>query len=298
MELTSSTYSLSTLTPIKFTYKFNKEEKLTNDFVVYNNGCSYYTHRALLCAQDVVLSKKNLLAITDNISLKDIFHSDSTQIDVGAIAGSLYLKTFTNLYIKSRDKKNVYIGGAGTPLLITVAPIANKTVELFVDRTKRIMIDEAYPYTARISEDILTEETLYRQRFEIDYKNGQACFKVKTKEGHRFLSYGVDKIVRAVGLSLNETVINSYLFKTEFVSSNGMFYDFDAKASEVKYFNELATFVNQQNVNIKDEQESNTHLLISCTTNDIALSGEVPINIALLKSNFSSSGTYSTKQSL
>lgn len=289
------THSLSALSPVKFTYKFNKEEKLTGNLVTYNNGCSYYTHGALQSAQDVALSKKNLLVITNNMPLKEIFNTDSSEISIGTIPLTLYLKTPANQYVKYINK-NIYAGGIGDFLQISVVPIANKIVELVIDKTKKIIIDELYPYTARISEDILTEDKINRQRFEVDYKDNKISFKTKTKEGYRFLSYGADKTIRAVGLMLNETVVNPYLFTAEFVCDSEIFYDFNARTSEVKYFNDLGSFINQKNLNIKEEKESNPHLLISCTTQDISLSGEVPINIALLKSNFSSSGTFSTKQ--
>lgn len=289
-----NTYSLSALTPVKLTYKFNNEEKLSNTLTSLNNGFSFYTHDALISAQDVVMSNHNLLILTNKIPLRTVFDVDSSVVNVGKIAGSLYLKS-SGRYI-TFTKNDVYCGGTGNKLLITISPIEGNIVELVVDTTKRIMIDEEYPYTARISSDILIASKIYRQRFEMDLRDGRCLFKVLTNEGPRFLSYGADNVVRAVGIMLNEFKINSYLFDTEFTSNENVLCGFDAKTSEVKYFNEFASFSNQKTVSIKTEEQTDTHLLISCATSTLATSAEVPVNIALTKTNFSSSGTYSTKQ--
>ena len=296
MAFTSITRSLSALSPVKLTYKFNKEEKLSNNLTSLNNGLSFYKHGVLLNAKDAVFSNHNLLVLTDNISLKDAFEVDSLDVPVGTIAGSMYLKDSSGrraTYIKG----NICMGGTGKDLIITVVPIENNIVELIVSETKKIMIDEEYPYTAKISSDILVDDKIYRQRFEMDMKDDLCTFKVMTKEGYRFLSFGVDNVLRAVGIMLNEIKVNSYLFVADFVTNQNLHCGFDAKTSEIKYYNEFALFSNKKTVNIKTEQESNTNLLISCATLTLAMSAEVPVNIALTKSNFSSSGSYSTKQS-
>jgi len=296
MGLTPITHSLSALTPVKFTYKFNKEEKLSSVNSSFSNGFKYIKHEAFENFHDAALSKRNCLILTNNKPLKDVFESDSRQIDIGAIAGCIFLKTSLGKYITTLSN-SIYVGGIGQKLFVTVVPISDNTVELKISKTQFIQIDKEYPYTAKISEEILDGDDLKRQRFELDYQNGLISFKTLTKEGYRYLSYGVDQTVRAVGLMLNETVVNSYLFIPEFVSENGLYYNFDAKTSEVKYYNELNSFADRYNLNIKEEQESDTNLLISCTTTDIALSASVAVNIAITKTNFSSSGSYSTKRS-
>lgn len=293
----TTTHSLSALIPVKFTYKFNKEEKLSGITSSFNNGFGYIKHDAFENFHDAALSKRNCLILTNNKPLKDVFESDSKQIDIGTVAGCMFLKTSSGKYATTLSN-NIYIGGIGEKLFVNVIPISDNTVELKISKTQFIQIDKEYPYTARISEEILDGDDLKRQRFELDYKDGLVSFKTLTIEGYRYLSYGVDQTVRAVGLMLNETIVNPYLFIPEFVSENGLYYDFDAKTSEVKYYNELNSFADRYNLNIKEEQESDTNLLISCTTADIALSASVAVNIALTKTNFSSSGSYSTKRSL
>ncbi len=159
-------------------------------------------------------------------------------------------------------------------------------------------MDAEYPYTVRVTDNILDSSNLNRQRFVYDYKDKKLSFRTLTKEGWRFLSAGIDQTVRAVGLILNETKVNSYFFTPQFVSTDNIYYNFDAKSSEVKYFNDLPSYNNKENVAIRAEQESNTNLLITCPTTEIAKTTEAKVNIALTKSNFSSTGSYVTKKTL
>lgn len=295
MGFTSTTHSLSALAPVKFTYNFNKEEKLSSVTSSFNNGFRYTKHEAFEHFQDAMFSKRNCLILTDSKPLKEVFESDSKQIDIGTVAGCMFLKTSSGKYVTTLAN-NLYIGGIGERMFLNVVPISDNIVELKTSKTDFVQVDKEYPYTARISNEPLDGNDLVRQRFELEYKDGLVSFKTLTIEGYRYLSYGVDQTVRGVGVMLNETVVNPYLFVAEFVSENGLHYNFDAKTSEVKYFNDFASFADKATVNIKNEQETDTNLLVSCTTTDIALSGEVHINIALAKTNFSSSGSYSNKR--
>ena len=297
MEFSSSTHSLSSIEPVKFTYKFNKEEKMSNKLSSFRNGFRYYKHDVLDKFKDAALSKKNCLILTNSISLKDVFESDSKQLNVGTIAGSLFLKTLNNEYIKVLDNE-LFIGGVGENAIITIFPLGNSIVELKIANTnRRIEIEENYPYQAKVSEDILDTQDIHRQRFEVDYANGQIYFKTKTKEGYRFLSYSAqDRKVRAVGVMFNDLSVSPYFWNTEFLSSqDGLYYNFNAITNEVKYYNYLNTFVNKQNINVKQQKEKNTSLLLSYATIMAAVSGEVPINISLTKTNFTSVGTYLTR---
>lgn len=287
-------HSLSALRPVKLVYEFNNQEKLTANLSTYQNGFSYYKHDALENAQDAVFSNKTCVIVTDNIPLKQVFDSDSKLITVGTIAGTFYLKLGDKTLTHSGDQ--VYVGGTGTPLLISLVPLGNNTVELKFGKTHYLQVDSEYPYTLRVTDNILDDNDIKRQRFVYDYKDRKLSFRTLTKEGWRFLSAGVDQTVRAVGLILNETKVNSYFFDPEFISTEAVNYNFDATNTEVKYYNELPSYDNRQTVAVKDAQESNTNLLITCPTSEIAKSTEAKINIALTRSNFSSTGSYVTKQ--
>lgn len=292
-------HSLSALKPVKFVYKFNKAEKFTGTLSTFKNGFEYYTHEGLDNFQDAALSNKTCLILTDNIELKTLFESDSRYINVGSIAGCLYLKDSNNRYVTT-SSGGIYVGGTGEKLFINIIPIDTNLVELKIGKDSYIHIDEEYPYTARVSKEVLDDASLYRQQFELDYKDNLIAFKTLTKEGWRYLSFGVDRVIRAVGLMLNDAIINSYLFVPDFISQDTIYYDFDAKTSEIKYYNEITTYGNRETVNIKEEQESSTNLLISVATSELTknITEDVPVNIALTKTNFSSSGSYTTKRTL
>lgn len=298
MGLIVETHPLSALTPVKLTYNFNKEEEINCTLNAFENGLRYYSHDAFENFKDVVISNKNCLVLTDPKPLKDVFKNDVQRYNVGYIAGCLYLKTPDNKYFTNISNQ-IYIGGSGTKLFINIFPLTGSTVELKVNKDTRIVIDKEYPFQARLSREVLPSNEIHRQQFEVDYKDGVICFKTKTEDGDRYLSYGSDFIVRATGLALNETAVNPYLLIPEFTSNETIDYDFDAKTSEIKYFNNLHADENKKTVAIREATESNTSLLISCATSDIAktvdLSSSVKANIALTKTNFSSSGTYSTK---
>lgn len=287
--------SLSALRPVKLVYEFNSTEHLTSKLSTFRNGFSYYKHDALENFQDAVFSNKNCLIVTDNIPLKQVFDSDSKYIEIGTIAGSFYLETSQKQILTVRSG-GVYVGGTGEQLMLNLVPLGNKMVELKYGKDYYLQVDAEYPYTVRVTANVLDRADLIRQRFEYDYKDGKISFKTLTNEGWRYLSYGVDQTVRAVGLMLNETVVNSYLFTPKFVTDGEIYYDFDAKSNEIKYFNELTTYDERQTVTIKSYTESNTNLLISCPTSEIAKTTKAKINIASTKSNFSSTGSYNTKQ--
>lgn len=289
-------HSLSALRPVKLVYDYNNAEKFTADLSTYKNGFSYYKHDALENAQDAVFSNKTCVIVTDNISLKQVFDSDSKLVTIGSIAGSFYLKLSEKRLTVTKDE--VFVGGTGAPLLLSLVPLGNNLVELKFGKTHYLQVDAEYPYTARVTDNVLDGSDLNRQRFVYDYKDKKISFRTLTKEGWRFLSAGIDQTVRAVGLILNETKVNSYFFNPEFVSSDSIYYNFDAKSSEVKYYNELPSFNNRETVAIKSQQESNTNLLITCPTAEIAKTAEAKVNIALTKSNFSSTGSYVTKKTL
>jgi hypothetical protein len=286
-------HSLSAISPVDFTYNFNKEEKLSGKYYSYNNGFSFKTYDAFEGVQDASLSKKTCLILTNNKPLKNVFLSDSRQLNIGTVAGTCFLKS-NNQYITTLNH-GLYLGGTGEKALISIAVVTDKEVELKLGKDQFIQIDKKYPYTARVSTEALDGNELYRQRFEVDYKDNLICFKAKTLEGYRFLSYGSDLTIRAVGLSLNETVVNPYLFTPEFVSSNGLYYDFDAVTKEIKYYNELSTTKDRYTVKLKNKKIADTHLLLSCSTTTIAASSVANANIASLKTNFTSSGTYSNE---
>jgi len=286
--------SLSALTPVKFAYRYNSEELFESDTNLFKSNFSYYKHELLDQFRDAAFSKQNCIVLTDTKKLESVFKNKSVDLSIGQVPATVYLKTNTNHFLTETDGL-IYIGGTGERLMITVDPIGNNIVELNIGSTERyIKIDNVYPYTATIEERILGEDELYLAQFEVDYQNGFLTLKAKTPEGPRYLSYGADRVLRAVGLEMNDVVINSYRFIPEFVTSPNITYDFNPTAKEVKYYNEISSVDGRKNVLIKTSTENDTNLLVSCPTVDLSLESlsSVSVNIAIAKTNFSSSGTY------
>lgn len=291
MSFVVNSYPLSAITPVKFVYKYNTEEKIAGSYASLKGDFSYYKHDALVNFKDAALSRKTCLILTDTQNIKNVFENADTEYVIGQIAGTLYLKVGTKTITQTNN--DLYVGGTGEPILITVVPVENGLAELRVDRTKWIQIDQTYPYTARLSEDTIGGTDLQFRRYEVEYVNGLISFKVKTPEGYRFLSHGVDNVLRAVGVELNDTIVNSYHFEAEYKTRATMLYDYTPDEKEIKYFNSMYDQQHKSDVEIEEQTESESNLLITCPTSELSKSEEVIINIASLKTNYTPSGTFS-----
>jgi hypothetical protein len=291
MSFTVKSHSLSAITPVKFTYKYNTEEKLAGTYTSLKGDFAYYKHDALIGFKDAALSRKTCLVLTDVKSVKDVFDKAEETFNIGQIAGSLFLKVKTNFITETND--NLYVGGIGNPVLITIVPVGNNLAELRVNRTKYVQIDQVYPYTARLSEEIVDTTELQFRQYEVEYSKGLISFKVKTPEGYRFLSHGVDNVLRAVGVELSDTVVNSYHFAAEYKTRDTLNYNFSPDEKEVKYFNDLLDQQHKTDTELKQVVDSESNLLISCPTSELSKSKEVIINIASLKTDYTPAGTFS-----
>lgn len=293
LPLSVNFHPLSALTPVKFTYKYNSEEKLSEKTNIFAEGFSYYEHELLNNFKDVALSKNTCVVLTDIKPLEEIFEKKSQRFYIGVIAGCVRLKTQNNVYFTTK-RNQVYVGGVGKKLLLNIIPIGRNVVELKSGEDDAyLQIDESYPYTIKLSNEVLSQQDEYRRRFEVDYSNGQITLKIQTQEGSRFLSYSsTDRVVRATGVELNETIINPYRLNVELVSNDSMLYNFNPINDEIKYFNDLTAFKNRRTLELKQTRQRDTNYLVSCPTTEMAKSNEVVVNIALSKTNFSSLGTY------
>ncbi len=282
--------SLSALEPLEFVYEYSTQENFSKVAYQYDNQLRYNRYNLFENIQDVVISNKNILFLTDITSIDRVFQNPFTETKVGNIPGAFYLKPKnTNQYVKTLNN-NFFVGGQGLKILFTLIPLSNGKCELRTSNQSRLQVSREYPYTIINSTEILAENELNLVQFEVDYVDNQMSFKVETAEGFRYLSYGVDLQIRAVGLMLNETVINSYIFEPEFVSQQSLNLGYIPTTSEIKYFNEFNQQETRTSVAIKECKQANTHLLVSCATN---LSDKTNVNIAHLKTNFNASGTYS-----
>jgi hypothetical protein len=295
--LTVTTHALSSLSPVKFSYQSNKLDKLSGKYVSAEGGLTYFLHDAFYNYKDAALSKKTCLVLTDTQPVSSLFEAAfaNTTYSIGTVAGSLYL-TVQDEHITVFGN-NLFVGNpcgrTGTKALITIVPTEDPAVAKLRLGGKYIQVEKEYPFTLTLD----TDENLATEQNRLFYvahgKNGLISFKTKTKEGFRFISYGVDKTLRAVGLELNETKINNYHFTAIYQTSQTLNRGFSAPTFEVNYFNDLVNTQNKTNLIINKTAKRDTNFLVMCSTKNMATPDAASIaNIAMLKTNFSSSGTF------
>lgn len=318
-----------------YSFEDRKEEELATDYKVFSNKFEYFKHKGFASYEDAILSKKTCLILTDNINLNEVIKTTTQTISLGEVASSFYLRalqktnrgTFFVRLQESNIRENVVAkftnisavnsklkDDTTTDIIFTIVPIKGNIVELIANKTKRVYIDAEYPHAVKITEEVLDSSENYRKQFEMIYKikqrtvNGvltdyaEIAFKATLKDGsQRFLSYNFrDGLIRATGTMFGKyNKLTPYIFEAEFVARAYFDYNYDATNQEIKYFTDYP-FSNKGNLYIKTNLVSNTHLLATCPTEIISLNtkegNKVPINFALTKTNFSTSGSYFNKQ--
>jgi len=292
MSFSLSVNSLSALQAVELSYSYNSNEKLKFTPVVYSNRIAYNSYEAFHNIKDVALSKKNALFLTGTKCLTSVFEKTSTTSTIGKISGTIFLSTLSGEDLQyNGDTLSVQLSSS-IKARITIVPIDTDTVELYTNNGIGLVVDSYYPYTVRATNAVLSPDQQYRRQFKLEYINGLMTFQTNTNEGPRYLSYGVDKVLRAVGLMLNESIINPYLFVPTFITNSSLTIGFDPTSNEVKYYNDIESFKNRMTLDIKEKNIAETNLLISCATTDMTKKEKTNINIALLRTNYTSTGTY------
>ena len=305
MAFAVNTYSLSALTPLKFVYNYGDKQELKNNYIPFQGGFAYYRHDALVNSKDVALSKKNYVALTEIKELSSVFDISKTTsyFKFGTTAASFYLKIDGKKIVEGDGI--IYKGGLGgcgsegKPILLTVIPLDDNWVELRVGKSKYLKVDSEYPYVVRLTDRPLDPSLAYTKKFKVEYANNKITLAAQLlSEEFRYLAFAKDNVLRAVGLELNNTILNNYHFDIEFVSNSWSttsttLYGYIPKTTKIKYFNSLYNNINKTNVHLQEIENKETNLLITCPTQEMSKStNEVNVNISLLKTNFSSEGTF------
>ena len=289
-------FSLSALSPIKLAYNYNSLEKLKADYRVVSNGSRYYKQELLNQCADGAFSQHNALILTDVKKLKNLFEKTIEEQNIKNFGACFYLSVTDTDYLAgevvvTNTNSGFYVGGTGNKSLFNVLPLGSGIVELKYNGFQ-IAVNENYPYDLELLPEPL-QENIYRQQFEIEIYKNKIAFKANTIEGVRYLSYGLDRKLRFVGVQLNETIVNEYLFTPIFVTSSTIEYDFDPSTKEVRYFNQIETTNSDRTLEIKEQTDVDTSLLVSCALKDVTSDKEeVPVNIAITKTNFTTTGTF------
>ena len=283
--------SLSSLSPIELKYEYNRDESLQGNIVTYQDGFSFYELEGLKNFQDVTINRDSVLVLTSAVSLSTVF-APAQDIKLGKLPGTFQLqpRNSTIYYIKYNTEKNTLVKTLTSASTFYIQPLNDSNeVELFVD-SKYVQVRANYPYEVYLSERSLDPEEIFRQRFEIVYDNNLISIKTKTDQGYRYLAFNKDNILRAVGLVLNETVVNDYVFKCLSISDPNLNRGFTTNNDWVTYYFDTEGKSENKTLTINKNISIPTNLLIDFPLENAAETGIANINIANLKTSLTPAG--------
>lgn len=296
MSFTVNDNWLSALSPVKFIYNFAESQEFKGQYKPISSNFYYYEHEGFRNFKDAALSKKSVLVLTDTKQLQEVLESKLLSYSVGTyIGGSLFLEDNGRFLTTKHNLlyRGAPCGNSSRAELLSISLLEGGLAEIRIG-SKFVEIDSNYPFTAKLVDSETFGDAQYRQ-FAIETANGKISFKVKTPIGYRFLAFGIDNILRAVGVELNNTIVNNYHFNAIFQTRSFIDYGFNVFAgqmSEVKYYNETDQQEHNENVNIKHSYARHTHYLVECPTLNVSVSSTVGANLFNLKTNYSSSGAF------
>jgi len=285
--------SLSSLSPIELKYQYHRNEELQASVNSYQEGYSFYEVDGLNDFQDVAINKDSVFVLTPTVELSSVFTS-TNRIDIGKIPGSIILQPRKSMYyISFYDTTSTF----NLTLTLTsasifyVAPIeGTNEVELFVNK-QYVQVNATYPYTVYLNDKSLNSEEIQRQRFEVVYQNNFITFKTKTDSGYRYLAFNNDNTLRAVGLILNDSVVNDYIFNCIPVTTSTINRGFNPTNNWITYYFDVESETENKTVTInKNFANNKTNLLIDFPLEQAAETGTANINIANLKTAVTPSG--------
>jgi len=285
--------SLTALQPLELKYDYFSNNILNSETIGFQEGYNFYKIAGLENFTDTSINRGSCFILTTATNLKSFF-SDPTTISIGELPGTFKLqpRNSTIYYAGYNTTSNTITFDSLEGINFFVTPIDKTTKEIEIRvGNLYLQIDSMYPFTARLGEKIIIEEEKYRQKFYYTFLNGFIGFKVLTNEGFRFLSFGVDNILRAVGLILNESIVNDYYFKCVNITSNNLSYDFIPANKWVTYFLDFPNQVNNNDVSLNKEFANDTvNFLIDFPIEQAIKAGQTTLNIANLKTGFTPAG--------
>lgn len=283
--------SLSSLSPIELKYEYNRDENLQGSMVTYQDGFSFYELEGLKNFQDVSINRDSVLMLTSAVNLSTVFVS-TEEVKLGKLPGTFQLqpRNSTIYYVKHNAEKSVFVKTLTSASTFFIQPLDNSNeVELFVD-SKYVQVRANYPYEVYLSERSLDPEEIFRQRFEVVYDKDTISIKTKTHAGFRYLAFNKDNILRAVGLILNEKIVNDYVFKCLSISNPNLDRGFTTSNNWVTYYFDTEGKSENKTLTINKNISTPTNLLIDFPLEKAAETGIANINIANLKTSLTPAG--------
>jgi len=297
MALNVQYLQLSALSPVKLNYRYKTTEFLKAEDKIIDSGLRYCEQELLKESADGSFSQETVVVLTDIKDLKEVFEETIEEKTIETFSASFYLAVEDTDFLSGDTiltfkNKIFFVGGTGTQAIFNLLPIDKKLFELKCDG-KQVAVSPTYPYNLILLDEPLQED-IERQRFTLDYFNNRIVLKNNTAEGTRYLSYGIDRQMRFVGLQLNDTTVNNYKLLPLFLTSPTIDYNFNPSVNEIRYYRQEKSSPLNKNLTIKDKKQQDTSLLITCSLKDITSKNDVNTNIAITKTNFTTSGTFNT----
>ncbi len=280
---------LISLHPIVPSYSYHKNEDLTHNNQIYQNGLTVKTFNGFEGYKDISFVKGSCFVLTSAVSMHQIFQNDVDTITNWTFKrGKVFRLSINGSYIESNSNS---LRGGNKGSAIYMSPIqSNGTVQLSINGL-HFEISPAYPFLCSLvsEEDRADDPTLYNFFPLYDTVTGHICFKVVTAAGYRFLALNsVDQYVRATGLIV-DTAIQDYEFTvTDYISEE--FFGFSSSNDWGVYYNELDSKTHNKDAMIQTVvNDIPTHMLIDFPLSSALSASEVNINIANLKTNLTPS---------
>ena len=284
--------SLSSLSPIELKYEYNRKEELVSQTTTYQDGFSFYEVEGLKGFQDIAINRDSVLVLTSAVDLSAVF-TPGQEVELGKLPGSFLIqpRNSTIYFVKYKETTNSLVQTLTSASIIYLQPVSNTNeVELFIDN-KYVQVEAEYPYKAYLGDRSLDPEEINRQRFETVYDGGFISFKTKTDSGYRYLAFNNDNVLRAVGLILNDTIVNDYVFKCLPITSTTLSRGFTPSNNWVTYYFDIEQESENKTVTInKDINSTQTNLLVDLPLERAAEAGSVTVNIANLKTALTPTG--------
>lgn len=284
--------SLSSLSPIELKYQYHRDEELQSSISTYQEGYSFYELEGLDKFQDVAINRGSCFVLTSTVNLSSVF-TPTTHLSIGKLPGSILIQPRNSsiYYISYKETTNTFNLTLTSGSTFYIEPIKNTNeVEMFVNN-RRVQVNASYPYVVYLGDKTLDPEEIQRQRFELVFQNGFITFKTKTDSGYRYLTLNNDNVLRAVGLMLNDTIVNDYVFKCIPVTTSTLNKGFNPTNNWITYYFDIESEADNKTVTVnKDIPNNKTNLLFDFPLEAAAETGAINVNIANLKTSVTPSG--------
>jgi hypothetical protein len=277
--------SLSALQPVELKYQYYRDEDFKGTKVSYADGYTFYKHDSLVNYRDTTINRESVFVLTSALPLQTVFPLPD-QYQYGELPGTFLLQPRnTTIYYAAYKESTKTIGIALTGSRIFLSPVAGSNqVELLIDN-KYLQVDKIYPYTVTINSRPLSPGEINRQRFECIYQNSTITLKTKTQDGYRYLAFSGDNVLRAIGINLNNNLLNDYVFKCVPVTTSTLELNLKPENKWVTYFYTSLQEQENKTVSINKEFLAPTNYLIDFPAEQAAKTGKAYINIANLKTS-------------